>query len=263
MSYNAWLYVYANPINLTDPSGHDPYWCEGRTDEKACFARWGISHGGKLDKTTLKAVYDINPDDALDLVRQQFDIQLPPGYQFRFAFVTGKHFSSNQLIPPTAGGANPWFYSNRWSEFPNASVMEWLESQGEPIMYMVVQCNIDQGDYVKILQHIDYSVYITDLTFTVFDFYPDDVAGVMIHEGTHAWQESLAVQQLGENVKTTAWFAKYFNGLERQAIDRSQAAHDSGRIRLSGDGSRRQISNYRGANSGGLDSPIVLPEGKP
>jgi len=28
MSYNAWLYTYDNPINLRDPSGHDPY-CEG------------------------------------------------------------------------------------------------------------------------------------------------------------------------------------------------------------------------------------------
>lgn len=29
MSYNAWLYVYANPINLTDPSGHFPWPWEG------------------------------------------------------------------------------------------------------------------------------------------------------------------------------------------------------------------------------------------
>ncbi len=28
MSYNAWLYVYANAVNLTDASGHDPWWCD-------------------------------------------------------------------------------------------------------------------------------------------------------------------------------------------------------------------------------------------
>ncbi|NIM96034.1 MAG: hypothetical protein GTO18_20225 [Anaerolineales bacterium] len=40
MSYNDWLYVYANPINLTDPSGHDPWWCdylfESRSDRVKC-----------------------------------------------------------------------------------------------------------------------------------------------------------------------------------------------------------------------------------
>jgi len=28
MSLNGWLYVYANPVNLTDPSGHDAWWCD-------------------------------------------------------------------------------------------------------------------------------------------------------------------------------------------------------------------------------------------
>jgi hypothetical protein len=30
------LYAEDNPINLTDPSGHDPWWCEGRIDAPAC-----------------------------------------------------------------------------------------------------------------------------------------------------------------------------------------------------------------------------------
>jgi RHS repeat-associated protein len=36
MSYNSWLYVYGNPINLTDPSGHDPWWCDSQPDPDAC-----------------------------------------------------------------------------------------------------------------------------------------------------------------------------------------------------------------------------------
>jgi RHS repeat-associated protein len=31
MSYNAWLYAYANSVNLTDASGHDPWWCDKYT----------------------------------------------------------------------------------------------------------------------------------------------------------------------------------------------------------------------------------------
>jgi RHS repeat-associated protein len=34
---NRYAYSYNNPINLTDPSGYDPYWCEGRNDETECY----------------------------------------------------------------------------------------------------------------------------------------------------------------------------------------------------------------------------------
>jgi hypothetical protein len=37
MSFNAWLYVYANPINLTDPSGHDPWWCDQQPNPSQCY----------------------------------------------------------------------------------------------------------------------------------------------------------------------------------------------------------------------------------
>ena len=47
-SYNAWLYVYANPVNFTDPSGHDPWWCEGQSNEDICYAKWVVAHGGRL-----------------------------------------------------------------------------------------------------------------------------------------------------------------------------------------------------------------------
>jgi hypothetical protein len=37
MSYNAWLYVYANPINLVDPTGKFPEWCRSK------LTKWGYA----------------------------------------------------------------------------------------------------------------------------------------------------------------------------------------------------------------------------
>ena len=54
MSYNDWLYVYGNPVNLTDPSGHDPWWCDTQADKTLCILSYNIDHGGKLDEKTLK-----------------------------------------------------------------------------------------------------------------------------------------------------------------------------------------------------------------
>jgi len=43
MSYNAWLYGYANPVNLTDPSGRDP--CDGFSgqDKEECYLYWALT----------------------------------------------------------------------------------------------------------------------------------------------------------------------------------------------------------------------------
>ena len=44
MSYNLWQYAYSNPVNLTDPGGHDPWWCDSRPDPDRCrwdyFTKW-------------------------------------------------------------------------------------------------------------------------------------------------------------------------------------------------------------------------------
>ena len=40
LSLNRWGYTSANPVNYTDPSGHDPWWCKGRPDERECIAAW-------------------------------------------------------------------------------------------------------------------------------------------------------------------------------------------------------------------------------
>jgi RHS repeat-associated protein len=47
MSYNAWLYVYANPINLADPSGHDPWWCDWQPNPIRCYQNYWNALGSR------------------------------------------------------------------------------------------------------------------------------------------------------------------------------------------------------------------------
>lgn len=44
MSYNEWLYVFANPVNLTDPSGRYPI-CGSGIDPNECLGEWAKSIG--------------------------------------------------------------------------------------------------------------------------------------------------------------------------------------------------------------------------
>jgi len=44
MSLNRWNYVYSNPVNLSDPSGHDPWWCDEIENPAQCVADWIRSH---------------------------------------------------------------------------------------------------------------------------------------------------------------------------------------------------------------------------
>jgi RHS repeat-associated protein len=49
MSYDFWGYAYGNPINLTDPSGHDPWWCDDQPTPDAvrkCYVDWVKAHQG-------------------------------------------------------------------------------------------------------------------------------------------------------------------------------------------------------------------------
>ncbi len=56
MSYNAWLYVHANPVNLADPTGYDPYICDDPTDRSTC-RRIHIYTGPTYSYTELMWLY--------------------------------------------------------------------------------------------------------------------------------------------------------------------------------------------------------------
>ena len=244
MSYDAWLYGYANPVNFTDPSGHDPWWCEDAPDPMQCRDDY------------FSSFYQNNPNLILNALQTEFSIQLPPDHQFRFAYAT----SVSSLIPLTPGfiepgGLNPWFHKDLYHVMGKDA---WWVSEWDVCLPAVIAAT---GESVPSnVIHIDSSVYITDLAFA-FAEKPDDIAGVMIHEATHAWQEYVAIAQQGEQVKTLAWWKKYSNGMERQAIQVTDDADKTGRIQLSDNAYKRQIVNYRDQVSGGQDSPFTLTPG--
>jgi len=103
--------------------------------------------------------------------------------------------------------------------------------------------------------HINTTVYITEHAFPDWKYNPDDIAGIMIHEATHAWQESVAVGYVvhpGQpgDPSSASWDEKYANGRERQAVDIALAADASGRIHMSSD-LRDHLEDYRNEHEGG------------
>ena len=45
-SLNGWDYVYGNPVMYSDPSGHDPYWCEKDPNPSQCYQKWLKNYQG-------------------------------------------------------------------------------------------------------------------------------------------------------------------------------------------------------------------------
>jgi hypothetical protein len=56
-----YAYTFNNPINYTDPSGHDPHWCEG---DDLCMFDWFESHSPKGGDGYFKE-YEITVDDKM------------------------------------------------------------------------------------------------------------------------------------------------------------------------------------------------------
>lgn len=235
MSYNEWLYGYNNPVTYTDPDGKQPI---------------NDGNGEELTKEEIKKLFDENPHEVLELLQQQFKIQLPDGYYFRIT--TG--WDIHRWNYSTIYGVEWWF-----AEYGNLV--------GTIYEHSDIQCSVFTTSIPSQAKHIDYSVYITKHAISDWKYYPDDIAAIMIHEAVHAWQENVTrgyvVNPGQENDPSSAeWHGKYGNGMERQAVDYVFAANNSDRI----DASPRMIwrsLTFRVGRSFGKDFPYTLPPGVP
>jgi RHS repeat-associated protein len=113
ITYNGYIYGEQNPVLLTDPSGKCPIcWiiiallaagCSSSSGD-SCPALTGNLRGGPFD--------NLSRAEALIAVQQRLNIQLPPGFQFEYAF-SG---------PIGETGRTHWFDD---PEFGKVSIYEW------------------------------------------------------------------------------------------------------------------------------------------
>ena len=262
LSLNRWNYVYANPINDTDPSGHSPLGqnpCDGQPNYEICYARWIVSTGGELTEDIIQSIYNQYPEDTLQLIQEQFSIKLPTGYSFRMAR-GGTAFNPNQ---PYEGifGVNWWF--TRYNYL------------GTMFEFSDQRCGVLSSVIPPEALHIDYSIYITKHTFSDWKYSPDDLAGIMIHEAVHAWQESVASSYVvapgqPNDPSSYSWLEEYRGGIERQGIDIALDANATGRIHISSE-LRNLLRDYRKRYDGWFgtdfsqspDFPYPLPPNVP
>ncbi|MBX3036349.1 MAG: RHS repeat-associated core domain-containing protein [Anaerolineales bacterium] len=249
ITFNKWQYTYSNPINLTDPSGKDPWWCENQNNPDLCYANWDPYDGSNITSSVLKAYYDRSPNEALLLLQNHFNILLPPGIVFRFArYGVGVMQIDNTIVE----GFTPFLWAERNI---NRTLSGYIE-EGDA-------CQIISTTIPETLVRFDNSVYIFDTAFTNYNFNPDDVASIMIHEGVHAWQEEIAINQqlVNNNFNGEDFLRKYQNGLERQAY-KVELSLNGSRLRLSSQRVNTVNSRLRNYNTG-ADSPITLSAGMP
>jgi len=124
------------------------------------------------------------------------------------------------------------------------------------VMLVYGNCLQIESSFPETVRRFDDAVYITDLAFTNYNFYPDDAASIMIHEAVHAWQEYLAPQQIGAKALNAAWVPQNNDALEQQAYD----------MEIRQNGVRTKLSNARktwAQDHRGNKKVITLPIGVP
>jgi hypothetical protein len=97
------------------------------------------------------------------------------------------------------------------------------------------------------------NVYVFEKAFTFFSYNPWDIAGVMIHEATHAWIQ-VSLEQMAKDFdlpeteriayRQSSWNAKYNPLFEVQADNMALGANASGRIHMS-DSFRKIMEDHR------------------
>ena len=85
MSFNKWLYGYANPVNFSDPSGYAP--CSSAQAERLCI----LNNGGYLDKKHFEASFGIAERIYRYLSKAEGD--------FDYSFPLGGSLSGQVPIP--------------------------------------------------------------------------------------------------------------------------------------------------------------------
>ena len=102
-SLNKWSYVEANPANLKDPSGHDPWWCSDMPDPRNC---------GTVPPHTGKTVY-LTFDDGPDYNGNTVEVAATLRQKNVSAtfFVNGDNWAPIDVIctQPNGVGVNPNF----------------------------------------------------------------------------------------------------------------------------------------------------------
>jgi RHS repeat-associated protein len=243
ITLNKWSYAHGNPITLTDPSGHDPWWCENQNNPDFCYMQWNVDHGGEITADAIESVWWNYPEQTLRMLQQQFNIKIPPGYSFRLASSNSTVFEGHDDVY----GFGAWFSSV-------------IEHPGNVLEFSSTSCKrLSFGDLEDAV-YLDYGIYITTFTFTGLEFYPDDIAAVMIHEAAHAWQEEGA--RFNPISQTEDWNIEYKRGKERMADDYVIAADDTGRINMTWS-FRNLINRHKRQNRGGEDFPYYMPPGVP
>jgi hypothetical protein len=227
------MYVEGNPVNRVDPTGKSP---------------WLLNNGEEITADDLKSVYYGSPNEALRLLQKHFNIQPPAGFTFRFIRYGEAGFQFKDTV---AEGYNPWFY---FESTKNKKLFEtYVENEA---------CQIIWTELPDTIMRFDNSIFIFDRAFKGSDFHPDDVASVMLHESVHAWQEVVALREVGaEKASKSTYFNKIKNGFERQAYN-YELSMNGVRTKLS---PRRVDTIYARLNTiwMGDDSPFILPAGVP